>query len=378
VSGVIPFNKHAFIGRELEYVAQATQSGHLGGDGPFAKRCQSLLECELKAGKVLLTSSCTHALEMAALLLDIQPGDEVIVPSFTFVSTANAFVLRGAKPVLADIRSDTLNIDESQLERLITPRTKAITVMHYAGVGCEMDAINGIAASHEIPVVEDAAQSLFARYHRQSLGTFGALAAFSFDSGKNFTCGEGGMLIVNDEQYVERAEIIREKGTDRNRFFRGEVDKYTWADVGSNYLLSDIAAAYLYAQLEMREHIQAQRRQIFERYADSLREWAAVCGVKLPATPPHCEHNAHQFHLLLPSLARRNALITYLKSRSVTSLFHYLPLHLSPMGATWGYKRGDCPVAEDVSDRLIRLPFFTSMTEAEQARVIESVCQFAP
>lgn len=372
----IPFNKPSHVGREKEYLIEAVQLGHISGDGTFTRRVHSLLEESLGVPRVLLTTSCTHALEIAALLLDIQPGDEVIVPSFTFVSTPNAFVLRGAHPVFADIRPDTLNIDETQLEGLITPRTKAIVPVHYAGVGCEMDAIMAVANRHGIPVVEDNAHGLFGRYRGQYLGTFGALATQSFHETKNFSCGEGGALLINNPEYIERAEIIREKGTNRSRFFRGEVDKYTWVDVGSSYLPSDMLAAYLLAQLEQREYIQSARQRIWERYEESFAGWAATHGVTLPSVPAHVEQSYHMFYLLTPSLEWRQALIDHLKAQSILSVFHYLPLHLSEMGRRFGGKHGDCPHTEDISDRLVRLPFYNDLTEAEQSEVIHAVLAF--
>jgi dTDP-4-amino-4,6-dideoxygalactose transaminase len=337
-----------------------------------------LLEQLLGVPKVLLTTSCTHALDMAALLLEIGPGDEVIVPSFTFVSTVNAFVLRGARPVFADIRPDTLNLDESRLEALITPRTRAIAVVHYAGVGCEMDTILEIANRYRVAVVEDNAHGLFGRYRGRYLGTFGCLATQSFHETKNLTCGEGGALLINDPQYIDRAEIVREKGTNRSRFFRGQVDKYTWVDIGSSYLPSDILAAFLYAQLEERERIQARRRHIWEFYARELRDWAEDHGVRLPVVPPHCEQPYHLFYLLLPSLEARTRLIAHLKARGILAVFHYLPLHLSPMGQRFGGKPGDCPVTEDVSDRLLRLPFYNDLTDEELAEVVEAIRAFDP
>jgi len=326
--------------------------------------------------KVLLTTSCTHALEMAALLLDIQPGDEVIVPSFTFVSTVNAFVLRGAKPIFIDIRPDTLNLDEAQLSRLIMPRTRAILPVHYAGVGCEMDAIREIASKHNIPIVEDNAHGLFGKYKGRYLGTFGTFATQSFHETKNFTCGEGGALLVNDPQYIERAEIIHEKGTNHSRFFRGQVDKYTWVDMGSSYLPSDILAAFLYAQLEAREEIQAKRQKIWDYYNQNLPDWAEENSVRLPLVPSYCEQSYHMFYLLLPSLKYRQALIAHLKSCGIQSVFHYLPLHLSDMGRQFGGKEGDCPVTEDVSDRLVRLPFYTDLSEDDQACVVTAIKEF--
>ncbi len=375
-TNIIPFNKPYLCGTEPAYIAQAIELGWVSGDGPFSKKCHTLLEQILGVPRALLTTSCTHALEMAALLLDIQPGDEVIVPAFTFVSTVNAFVLRGARPVFIDIRADTLNLDESQLERLITPRTKAIVPVHYAGVGCEMDSILNIAARHHIPVVEDNAHGLFGKYQGRLLGTFGAMATQSFHETKNIICGEGGALLINDPQYIERAEIIREKGTNRSRFFRGQVDKYTWTDIGSSYLPSDILAAFLYAQLETREQIQAKRRQIWHGYNQQLQGWAAAHDVRLPVVPPHCEQPYHMFYLLMGSLDQRQALIRHLKEQGIVSVFHYLPLHLSDMGRRFGGKEGDCPVTEDISDRLLRLPFYNDLTEEIQAQVVAAIQQF--
>ncbi|MCS7157389.1 MAG: dTDP-4-amino-4,6-dideoxygalactose transaminase [Blastocatellia bacterium] len=372
----IPFNRPSLTGREQAYMAQAVANGHISGDGAFTRRCRELLEQLLDAPCVLLTPSGTHALELMALLLNIEPGDEVIIPSFTFVSTANAFVLRGARPIFADIRWDTLNLDETQLEQLITPRTKAIVVVHYAGVGCEMEAILEIGRRHGVVVVEDNAHGLFGAYKGKPLGTFGPLAALSFHETKNFTCGEGGALIINDPQYIERAEIIREKGTDRSRFFRGAVDKYTWVDIGSSYLLSDLLAAFLYAQLEAREEIQAKRRRIWEYYAEHLRDWAEAHGVRLPYVPPHCQQSYHMFYLLMPSLEERQALIAHLKTYGILSVFHYQPLHLSAMGRRFGGRPGQCPVTEQVSDRLLRLPFYTSLTEEDQAYVVAAIKEF--
>lgn len=374
----IPFNRPAVTGCEANYIARAIASGHISGDGSFTAQCHALLEREVGAAKALLTTSCTHALEMSALLLDIGPGDEVILPSFTFVSTANAFVLRGAKPVFCDIRPDTLNLDERLLPALITPRTKAIVPVHYAGVGCEMDAIVGIARDFGIAVVEDNAHGLFGRYRGGPLGTFGSMATQSFHETKNFTCGEGGALLINDPQYIERAEIIREKGTNRSRFFRGQVDKYTWVDLGSSFLPSDLLAAHLLAQLEEREAIQSRRRAIWERYSGELSGWAEENSVRLPAVPAHCEQSWHMFYLLLPSLESRQELIAHLRQRRILAVFHYLPLHLSDMGRRFGGRPGDCPVTEEVSDRLLRLPFYYNLSDDEQHHVIEAVREFSP
>ncbi len=369
----VPFNRPCLVGNEPFYMAQAVQLGHISGDGHFSRQCHELLERELGVRKALLTTSCTHALEMAALLLDIQPGDEVIVPSFTFVSTVNAFVLRGARPVFIDVRLDTLNLDETKLERLITPRTKAIVPVHYAGVGCEMDAILEVAQRYGVAIVEDNAHGLFGKYKGRYLGTFGSLATQSFHETKNFTCGEGGALLINDPQYIERAEILREKGTNRSRFFRGQVDKYSWVDVGSSYLPSDILAAFLYAQLEARAEIQAKRRHLWHYYYEHLRDWAEEHHVRLPIVPPHCEQSYHMFYLLMPSLEQRQALIAYLKSCGILSIFHYLPLHLSDMGRRFGGQEGDCPVTEEVSDRLVRLPFFNDLSPQDQEWVVHNV-----
>jgi dTDP-4-amino-4,6-dideoxygalactose transaminase len=373
---LIPFNRIGIVGTELEYIQKAFAEMHISGDGVFTKRCHKLLENTLGVPKALLTTSCTHALEMAALLVNLAPGDEVIVPSFTFVSTVNAFVLRGARPVFVDIRPDTLNLDERLLQRHITPRTRAIFVVHYAGVGCEMDAILAIARRHGLPVIEDNAHGLFGRYRGQYLGTFGCMATQSFHETKNFSCGEGGALLINDFGYAERAEILREKGTNRSQFYRGMVDKYTWVDVGSSFLPSEILAAVLYSQLEVRHAIQARRRRIWERYREALSGWAAENDVTLPVVPEHCEQPYHIFYLLLPTLEDRQALIAHLKQRDILAVFHYLPLHLSAMGRQFGGRTGDCPVTERISDQLLRLPLFSDLKEGDQERVIEAVTSF--
>lgn len=373
----IPFNRPFASGKEYGYIKAAIDNGHVSGDGPFTRRCQHLLEEVLGVHKALLTTSCTDALELAALLLDVQPGDEVIVPSFTFVSTVNAFVLRGARPVFADIRADTLNMDETELERLIGPRTKAVIPVHYAGVGCDMDSILAIADHRGISVVEDNAHGLFGKYRGKLLGTLGRLATLSFHETKNVSCGEGGALLINDAALVGRAEILREKGTNRSQFFRGQVDKYTWVDVGSSFLPSDLLAAFLWAQLEVREAIQAARRRIWESYASDLERWAAGAGARLPVVPADREQSYHMFYLLMPSAEQRDALIRHLKARDILSVFHYVPLHLSAMGRKFGGREGDCPVTEDVSGRLVRLPFYNQLTESDQARVVDAVRQFS-
>ncbi len=367
----VDFNRPVIVGRELEYMKQAIENGHISGDGPFTKKCHAFLEEELGVRKALLTTSCTHALEMSAILLDIQPGDEVIIPDFTFVSTVNAFVLRGAKPVFLDIRPDTLNLNESRLEAALTPKTKAIVPVHYAGVGCEMDSIMDVARRHNMAVVEDNAHGLFGKYKGKYLGTFGSMASQSFHETKNFTSGEGGALLINDPVLVERAEIIREKGTNRSRFFRGQVDKYTWVDIGSSYLPSDILAAFLFAQFEQHEKIQLHRKHVWEMYYAGLKDWANSHDVQLPCIPNHCEQSYHMFYMLLPSLELRQNLIAYLRERGIYSVFHYLPLHLSDMGQNFGGKVGDCPVTERVSDQLIRLPFHNSLSSSEQEQVID-------
>ncbi|HTQ80221.1 MAG TPA: dTDP-4-amino-4,6-dideoxygalactose transaminase [Thermoanaerobaculia bacterium] len=371
----IPFNRPAVVGTEFRYMQEAMERGKISGDGEFSRRCHAILEAELGAARALLTTSCTHALELCALLLDIQPGDEVILPTFTFVSTVNAFALRGARPVFADIRPDTLNMDERQVADLVTERTRAILPVHYAGVACEMESILASAAKVGAAVVEDNAHGFLGTWRGRKLGTLGALSTLSFHETKNFTAGEGGALIVNDRRYIERAEILREKGTNRSKFFRGEIDRYTWVDLGSSYVLSDLLAAYLYAQLAERERIQAARGALWNRYRDRLTPWAEEHGVRLPVVPPDCEQPYHIFYLLLPSVDVRQALIEHLKARGILAVFHYVPLHLSEYGRRVG-STGDCPVAVDVADRLLRLPLFFNLSEEEQLRVIEAVESF--
>lgn len=372
----IPFNKPGLVGQELNYIADAIRRGHSAGDGDYTQRCHEFLGKALDGARVLLTTSCTHALELAALLLDLHAGDEVIVPSFTFVSTANAFALHGARPVFVDIRPDTLNMDERLLESKITARTRAIAPVHYAGVGCEMDAILEIAGRHGLTVIEDNAHGLFGRYQNRPLGTFGSLSGLSFHETKNIICGEGGALVINDPAMVERAEILRDKGTNRSRFYRGLVDKYTWVDVGSSYLLSDLLAAFLLAQLEQHRSIIEKRQRIWRAYESGLRDWAANRGVGLPHVPAHCEQSYHMFYLLLPSLEIRQNMIEHLKQKDILSVFHYVPLHLSEMGKRFGATEGDCPVTENMSERLLRLPFYNDLTAAEQAEVIDAVAAF--
>jgi dTDP-4-amino-4,6-dideoxygalactose transaminase len=372
----IPFNRCIPVGSERVYMEQALASGVLSGDGRFTKACHAWLQHHLGVGSALLTTSCTHALEMSALLLDLGPGDEVIVPSFTFVSSVNAFVLRGVRPIFADIRPDTLNLDERQLPSLIGERTKAIVVVHYAGVACEMDSILATSEQAGVPVIEDNAHGLFGRYKGRSLGTFGAMATQSFHETKNIACGEGGALLINDPRVHERAEIIREKGTDRSKFFRGQVDKYGWVDVGSSYLPSELLAAFLLAQLEAFETIQSRRKLICDTYREELADWATKNGIGLPFVPEHCEQPDHMFYLLLPSLEQRQAFIAHMKSRGITTPFHYVPLHSSPMGQRLGGKPGDCPVTERISEQLVRLPLFNTMSESETTAVIDAVREF--
>ncbi|MBI2513912.1 MAG: dTDP-4-amino-4,6-dideoxygalactose transaminase [Opitutae bacterium] len=374
----VPFNHSTVVGREHDYILQAVASGQIAGDQQFSRKCQGLLEETLGVRRALVTTSCTHALEMAALLVDVRPGDEIIVPSFTFVSTANAFALRGARLVFCDIRPDTLNLDESALSRLITSRTKAIVPVHYAGVACEMDAITALARERNVAVIEDNAHGLFGKYRGRWLGTLGSLATQSFHETKNITCGEGGALLINDGRFAERAEIIREKGTNRARFFRGQVDKYSWVDVGSSYVMSDVLAAFLLGQLEVWPQIQSRRRTLWARYQVALSGWAEERGIRLPFVPTHCDQAYHMYYLVLPSLELRTALIAHLKAAGVMAVFHYLPLHLSEFGRKWGGKPGDCPVTESISDRLLRLPFFNAMALEQQDRVIETLLRFAP
>ncbi len=372
----VPFNRPTIVGKELYYISQVILNGHASGDGSFTKKCHQLLESSLGIPKALLTTSCTHALEMSAMLLDIQPGDEVIVPSFTFVSTVNAFVIRGARPVFIDIRPDTLNMDESSLEQKITPRSKAVLPVHYAGVGCEMDTILEIARKNGISVVEDNAHGLFGKYKGKYLGSFGDLASQSFHETKNFTCGEGGALIINNPDFFDRAEIVREKGTNRSRFFRGMVDKYTWVDIGSSYLPSDILAAFLYAQLEARDLIQERRRRIWHTYYQELTPWGESNNIRLPLIPDHCEQSYHLFYLILPSLDQRQDFIAHMVANGILAVFHYQPLNLSDMGRKFGGRAGDCPVTETVSDRLVRLPFYNDLSEDDQALVIDTIRNF--
>ena len=360
---MIPFNKPYMTGRELEYIAQAHGNGHLSGDGAFTRRCNAWLESHTGACKALLTHSCTAALEMSAMLLDLQPGDEVIMPSYTFVSTANAFVLRGAVPVFVDIREDTLNLDERLIEAAITPRTKAICVVHYAGVACEMDAILDIASRHGLKVVEDAAQAIFSKYKGRPLGAIGDLGCMSFHETKNIISGEGGALLVRDAGLAERAEILREKGTNRARFFRGQVDKYTWVDLGSSYLPGEIISAFLAAQMEEGDAINERRLALWERYHAWAAPHEAAGRLRRPVIPGHCTHNAHMYYLLLPTLEARTAFIAGLKSRGVQAVFHYIPLHSAPAGQQFARAHGTLPVTDSLSDRLVRMPLWLGLDD---------------
>ncbi|WP_407352672.1 dTDP-4-amino-4,6-dideoxygalactose transaminase [Luteimonas sp. R10] len=372
---MIPFNRPYMTGRELDYVAEAHRLGHLSGDGAFTKRCHEWLQVNTGTTKSLLTHSCTAALEMSALLLDLEPGDEIIMPSFTFVSTANAFVLRGAVPVFVDVREDTLNLDESQIEGAITPRTKAICVVHYAGVGCEMNTIMAIAARHGLKVIEDAAQGIMATYKGRPLGGIGNLGTFSFHETKNVIAGEGGALLVNDARFCERAEIIREKGTNRSNFFRGQVDKYTWIDVGSSYLPSEIIAAFLAAQLEEATSITQRRLAIWDSYHAWASDFERDGRLRRPVIPEDCNHNAHMYYLLLPSLAHRQTFISSLKSHGVGAVFHYVPLHATPAGLRHGRACGELQVTKWASDCLVRLPLWLGVdVHLEQ---IFSACMIA-
>lgn len=372
----IPFNKPSVVGSELTYVGQALAGGHASGDGPFTRRAQDMLEKSFGAKRVLLTTSCTAALELAALLCDLKPGDEVIVPSYTFVSTANAFVLRGAKPVFVDVRPDTLNIDERLIEQAITPRTRAIFPIHYAGIACEMDAIMEIADSHGLLVVEDAAQGVGARYKGRWLGTLGHLGCYSFHETKNFSCGEGGALVINNAAMEHRAEILREKGTNRGQFMRGQADKYTWVDVGSSYLPSDMLAAFLVGQVENMEKITSRRGEIFERYVAMLTPLVERGFIRIPVVPKHCTPNYHMFYILTADFEERTALIAHLRAAGVLAVFHYVPLHSSPFAQSLGVRQMRLPNTDELSARLLRLPMYFDLTNQEVEEVASLVLDF--
>lgn len=368
----IPFNKPYMTGKELWYISQAHASGHLAGDGMFTKKCNAWLEQRIGCQKALLTHSCTAALEMAAILADLQPGDEVIMPSYTFVSTANAFALRGATPVFVDIRPDTLNIDETQIEAAVTPRTKAIAVVHYAGVACDMDTIMAIAQRHNLLVIEDAAQGIMSSYKGRPLGSIGHMAALSFHETKNIIAGEGGALLINDARFVERAEMIREKGTNRSQFFRGQVDKYTWVDIGSSYLPGEVIAAFLWAQMEEADAITKRRLDIWANYHQWFASVETAGKVQRPTLPRGCVHNAHMYYLLLPSLAQRTAMMAQLKEAGIHTVFHYVPLHSSPRGLAIGRSVGDMTHTNRAGDCLVRLPLWLGLEE-HQTNVITQV-----
>ena len=364
---MIPFNKPFLIDKEFEYIQDAINQGVLRGDGIYTKKCHKFLEEKLNCEKALLTHSCTAALEMAAILLDIKPGDEIIMPSYTFVSTANAFVLRGGVPVFVDIREDTLNIDENLIENAITEKTKAICVVHYAGVSCEMDKILEIAKKYKLPVVEDAAQALGSFYKEKPLGTIGDLGCFSFHETKNVISGEGGALIINDPKYIERAEIIREKGTNRSQFFRGEVDKYTWVDIGSSFLPSDMVAAYLFSQLENMDKINKKRMEIWQNYNEFFSRYDGI--IRRPYVPEDCKHNAHMYYVLFKNLAERTQFIDYMKSNGINPVFHYIPLHSSPAGIKYGRVSGDMAVTDRVADTLVRMPMYYTLSDDELSSI---------
>jgi len=370
----IPFNKPYMTGKELWYISQAHVNGHLAGDGEFTRRCHAWLEERIGCSQALLTHSCTAALEMTAILADLKPGDEVIMPSYTFVSTANAFVLRGVVPVFVDIRQDTLNIDEGRIEEAITDKTRAIVVMHYAGVACEMDSIMRIARRHGLLVIEDDAQGMGSSYKGRPLGGIGHMATVSFHETKNIISGEGGALLVNEPRYNDRAEMIREKGTNRGQFFRGQVDKYTWVEIGSSYLPSDLVAAFLWAQMEEADTIMRRRLDIWNTYHQGLAALEERGKVRRPVIPPECQHNAHMYYLLLPDLEQRTAFIESMKARGINPVFHYVPLHDSPMGKIYGRTSGDLSATSDLSERLVRLPLWLGI-ESELERIIEQTVE---
>ena len=373
---MIDFNRPAFVGSELEYIQDAIHRGMLCGDGIYTKKCSQWMEKEFDVSRVMLTTSCTHALEMAAFLCDIQPGDEVIMPSYTFVSTADAFVLRGAKIVFVDIRPDTMNLDEKLIEQAITPKMKVIVPVHYAGVACEMDTIMDIAHRHGLKVVEDAAQGVDACYKGKALGTIGDFGCYSFHETKNFTMGEGGALLFQKEEYLEKAEILREKGTDRSKFFRGQVDKYRWMDYGSSYLPSELNAAYLYAQLEAKDKIQKKRMEIYEYYHRNLADLAAEGKVEQPYVPQECEHNAHMYYLKVKDMKVRTRLLAYLRENGICSVFHYVPLHSAPAGQKFGRFAGEDVYTTKESERLLRLPMFYNLDMEDVKRIVDVIHKF--
>lgn len=374
---MIDFNRPPFVGKELEYIKQAVDNKKLCGDGMFTQRCSDWMKQHFQSNHVMLTTSCTHALEMAAYLCDIQPGDEVIMPSYTFVSTADAFVLRGAKIVFVDIRPETMNIDEDKIEEAITDRTKAIVPVHYAGVSCDMDKIMALAKKYQLKVIEDAAQGVNAFYKGKALGTIGDFGCFSFHETKNYTMGEGGALLFQDDSYLEPAEILREKGTNRSKFFRGQIDKYTWVNYGSSYLPSDMNAAYLYAQLEEHEKIDEKRMRIYQFYGEHLRSLAQSGLIELPDVPDYVIHNAHMYYIKVKNLQVRTKLIEYMKKQDIMCVFHYIPLHSSPAGLNFGRFSGeDCYTTKE-SERLVRLPMYYSLTDEDMERVVQCLLSFS-
>lgn len=374
----IRFNRPDITSDDRSFLADAITGGHSSGNGVFTQRTEKMLEATLGVRRALLTTSCTHALEMSALLSKLQPGDEVIVPSYTFVSTASAFAMFGAKPVFVDSRHDTLNIDASLVEQAITPKTRAVCVVHYGGVACEMEALTNLATKHGMTLIEDNAHGLFAKYKGKYLGSFGAMATQSFHETKNITCGEGGALLINDASLVERAETLREKGTNRSKFLRGQVDKYTWVDIGSSWVLSDLLAAILWGQMQRAEEINSRRVDIWNRYHTQLSAWAAAHGVQLPVIPDGCEHVGHVYHLRFATGDQRNRFIDHMKQRRISCVFHYQPLHASPVGQHFGGRAGQCPVAERAGECLVRLPLYNTLTTSDQQRVVEAICEFVP
>lgn len=374
----IPFNRPDISADDRAFLADAIAGGHSAGNGAFTQRAETLLEAAVGVRRALLTTSCTHALEMSALLARLKPGDEVIVPAFTFVSTASAFAMFGAVPVFVDSRPDTLNVDAQLVERAITPKTRALCVVHYGGIACEMEELLAIAAKHDLTLIEDNAHGLFAKYKGKHLGSFGSMATQSFHETKNLTCGEGGALLINDHSLIERAETLREKGTNRSRFLRGQVDKYTWVDIGSSWVLSDLLAAILWGQLQRAEEVNSRRTEIWSRYHTRLSDWAGRNGVRLPATPDGCEHVGHVYHLRFARGEQRTRFINHMKNQQISCVFHYQPLHTSPVGQHFGGRVGQCPVAEHAGDCLVRLPLYNTLSSHDQERVIEAVCQFTP
>ncbi|MFZ9730159.1 MAG: dTDP-4-amino-4,6-dideoxygalactose transaminase [Ilumatobacteraceae bacterium] len=377
-SSEIRFNRPDITESDRAFLADAIAGGHSSGNGIFTQRAETLLQEALGTNRALLTTSCTHALEMSALLCNLSPGDEVIVPSYTFVSSASAFAMFGARPVFVDSRKDTLNIDAELVEQAITPRTKAICIVHYGGVACEMEALTDIAERHNLTLIEDNAHGLFARYKGMSLGTFGAMATQSFHETKNITCGEGGALLVNDEKLIERSEILREKGTNRSKFLRGQVDKYTWVDIGSSWVLSDLLAAILWGQLQRATQINSRRVEIWNRYHSELATWADEHGIIRPHVPADCEHVGHVYHIRFATGDQRTRFIEHMKKQNISCVFHYQPLHASPIGQRFGGRSGQCPVSEHAGECLVRLPLYNTLGETDQARVIETAKAFKP